>query len=116
MSFPLVPLVSWVVQSLVTVGAVATVSKNNPSNTLPRAMLVTLVVTVIGALFINFVAAVFIVPLLLGVVLWFVVYMGASGLGPLQALGVGVMQVVIGWLVSLVLGMLGLVASGAHRY
>ncbi len=114
MAFLLAVLIRWLVSAAVTMAAVKFVTPGNPQNTLGRALGVTLVVTLLVTPLTTWLA-ILILPLLVGIVLWFAIYMMAYGLGPLQAFGVGFMQVLIGWLVNLVLGTLGLAtAMAAH--
>jgi len=101
-------IVQWLIAAGVTMAAVGVVNKGNPANTLGRALSVTLVVTLISLVFMNILAKILLVPFLIGIVLWFAVFMTAYGLGPLQAFGVGLLQALIGWAVSLALRAFGL--------
>ncbi len=92
-------LIGWVVHAAVNVAAVRVVSPGNPRNTLGRALAVTAVAAVVVTPFTWM--AIFILPLLVAAVLWFLIYWLAYGLGPLQSIGVALLQAVIGWLVGL---------------
>ena len=78
-------ILSWVLHAAMVMASVAAVSKNNPRNTLGRALAVTfLVAAVVTPLSIFWIL---IVPLILAGIAWIVIYMMAYGLGPLQAIG-----------------------------
>ena len=102
MTWVVTGVIRWLVSAAVTYAAVRTVTPNNPDNTLGRALLVTLLVAVFVTPLTGWLA-IFLVPLLIAAVAWFAIYMLAYGLGPLQALGVGILQTLIGWVVGLVL-------------
>ena len=104
-------LVHWVVQAAVTMIAVRVVTPDNSRNTLARALAVTLVVAVVLTPLTWL--AILILPLIVAAILWFAIFMMAYGLGPLQAFGVGLMQVLVGWGVSLLLGLVMASVSGA---
>src|SRR5882672_3845302 len=102
MNWLVVALVRWLLQALVTVVAVRVVTPGNPRNTVVRALGVTFLVGLLVTPLTGWLA-ILIVPLLVGMVAWFAIYMIAYDLGPLQAVGVGLLQTVIGWLVALAL-------------
>ena len=102
MSWLLGALVRWAVHAAVTVAAVNAVSPKNPDNTLGRALVVTfLCAALVGPL--TGWLAILIIPLIIALVIWIAIYMLAYHLGPLQALGVGIIQTLIGWVIGLVL-------------
>src|SRR5947209_12042887 len=96
-------LVRWVIHAAVTVAAVRLITPGNPRNTLSRALLVTFVVAAVVTPMTLF--WFLLVPLIVAAIAWIAIYMLAYGLGPLQAMGTGLMQVVIGWLVGVILQM-----------
>lgn len=106
MNWLVAALLRWLVSAAVTMAAVHLVTPGNPHNTLGRAMAVTFLVALIVTPLTHWLAAILIVPLLIALVAWFAIYMIAYDLGPLQALGVGLVQTIIGWLVGKVVGML----------
>jgi hypothetical protein len=102
MSWLIGALIRWVVHAAVTVAAIRAIAPGNPHNTLGRALLVTfLVAALVGPL--TGWLALFIVPLLIAFVIWCAIYFFAYDLGPLQTIGVGILQTLIGWVVGLVL-------------
>ena len=82
-------------------GAVALVSPKNPRNRLPRALLVTLIVALIVTPFAFF--WFLIVPGLIALVCWIVVFVTAYDIGIGQAIAVGIVQAAIGFVVDLFL-------------
>ena len=104
MTWLAVALISWIVHAAVTVLAVRMVTPGNPANTLGRALLVTFLSAMLVGPLTGWLA-ILIVPLLIAAVVWVVIYMLAYGLGPLQAIGVGLLQTVLGWLVSVLVQM-----------
>lgn len=91
----------WLVAAVVTMASVRLVAEKNPRNTLARALLVTAVVAcvVTPVMWLWFL----IVPALVGVVAWFLVYRLAYGLKTGQAFAVGVVQAALAFLVDLLL-------------
>ena len=91
-------ILRWVVHAAVVMASVAVVSSGNPSNTLSRALLVTLLVAVLVTPF----AYVWflLIPGLIALLAWWLVYSFAYGLGLFQSLGAGILQAVIGALVD----------------
>ena len=87
-------LVRWLIHAAVVMISVAIVSKGNRANTLSRALLVTLVVAVLVTPFAFF--WFLLIPGLIALIVWWLVYAFAYGLGPLQAFGAGVLQTIIG--------------------
>lgn len=103
-------LIRWLVSAAVTMAAVRFVAPGNPRNTLTRALGVTFLVALLVTPLTGWLA-ILIVPLLIAAVAWFALFMIAYDLGPLQALGVGILQTLIGWLIGLVLAGLGWAAT-----
>ena len=87
-------LVRWLVHAAVVMLSVAIVSQGNRANTLGRALLVTLIAAVLVTPFAFF--WFLLIPGLIALVVWWLVYAFAYGLGPLQAFGAGVLQAIIG--------------------
>ena len=84
-------LSSWLIHALVVMVSVAAVSKGNPKNTLPRALLVTLVVAAVVTPFAWF--WFLIIP---GIIAWFLTYNLAYGVGFGQAFAAALVQAVLG--------------------
>src|SRR3984893_15584040 len=89
----------WVIHAVVVMISVAMVSPRNPSNTLPRALLVTVLVALLVTpfawmWFLN-------IPGIIALIAWFLVYSFAYGLGFGQALAAGSLQAAIGFLIDL---------------
>lgn len=103
----LIWILRWVIHAAVVMASVAIVSSGNRSNTLGRALLVTLMVAVLVTPFAFF--WFLLVPGIIALFAWWLVYWLAYGIGPLQSLGAGILQVVIGALVDnfLIHGRLG---------
>jgi putative membrane protein len=112
MSYLLGALVRWLIAAAVTYAAVRVVTPGNPSNTLGRALLVTALVTLLLTPMTWF--AILIVPLVVAFIAWMVIFMLAYGLGPLQAIGVGLLEIIIGWGVNVVLRALGFATRAPH--
>ncbi len=91
-------ILRWVVHAAVVMLSVGIVSSGNQSNTLGRALLVTLMVAVLVTPFAFF--WFLIVPGVIALIAWWLVYWLAYGIGPLQSFGAGILQVVIGALVD----------------
>jgi hypothetical protein len=100
MSWLIAGLIRWLVSAVVTMAAVRVVTPANPRNTLSRAMGVTFLVAILVTPLTWWLPAILILPFLVGMVAWFAIFMIAYNLGPLQAAGVGLLEVLIGWLVS----------------
>jgi putative membrane protein len=113
MSYLLGALVRWLIAAAVTYAAVRVVTPGNPSNTLGRALLVTALVTLLLTPLTWF--AILIVPLVVAFIAWMLIFMLAYGLGPVQAIGVGLLEIVIGWGVNVLLRGLGF-ATRAPRW
>ena len=93
-------LSSWLIHALVVMVSVAAVSKGNPKNTLPRALLVTVLVAVLVTPF------AWLWPLVIpGIVAlaWFLVYTIAYDIGFGQAFAAGLVQVALGLFVDYLL-------------
>src|SRR5438876_12436830 len=93
-----VKLVSWLIHALIVMASVAVVSPGNKDNTLGRALIVTLLVAVFVTPF-SFVWWL-IFPGLIALLLWWMVYKFAYGIGLFRALGAGIVQALIGALVD----------------
>ncbi|HWE24749.1 MAG TPA: hypothetical protein VG496_12505 [Myxococcales bacterium] len=93
--------VRWLIHAVVVMGAVALVSPKNPRNNLTRALLVTLIVALIVTPFAFF--WFLIVPGLIALVCWIVVFVTAYDIGIGQAIAVGIVQAAIGFVVDLFL-------------
>src|SRR2546421_11962082 len=94
MSWLALKLSSWLIHALVVMVSVAAVSKGNPKNTLPRALLVTLLVALLVTPFAWF--WFLLIPGIIAMIAWFIVYTVAYDIGFGQAFAAGVVQVVIG--------------------
>jgi hypothetical protein len=94
-------LSSWLIHALVVMVSVAAVSKGNPKNTLSRALLVTLLVAVLVTPFAWF--WFLLVPGVIAMVAWFLVYSIAYDIGFGQAFAAGLVQVAIGLFVDYML-------------
>jgi hypothetical protein len=88
----------WVIHAGVVMISVAMVSPRNPSNTLPRALLVTALVALLVTPFAWM--WFLIIPGIIALVAWFLVYSFAYGLGFGQALAAGILQAAIGFLID----------------
>ncbi len=91
-------ILRWVVHAAVVMASVAIVSSGNRSNTLGRALLVTLLVALLVTPFAYF--WFLFVPGIIALIAWWLVYSFAYGIGLFQSLGAGILQVVIGALVD----------------
>lgn len=91
--------VRWVVHAAVVMISVGAVSPRNRANTLPRALLVTLLVAILVTPFAW--AWFLVIPGLIALVAWFLVYSFAYGIGLGQSLAAGILQAAIGFLVDL---------------
>src|SRR5947207_15919255 len=105
MTWLVAALIRWLVSAALTMGAVRVVTPGNPRNTLTLALGVTFLVALLVTPLTGWLA-IFLIPLLIAAVAWFAIYMIAYDLGPLQAIGVGLLQTVIGWLVGLLVASL----------
>jgi hypothetical protein len=101
MSWIALKIASWVLHALLVMVSVAVVSKGNKDNTLGRALLVTFLVALLVTPFAYF--WFLLIPGLIALVAWFVVYTGAYGISFGQALGAGLVQMALGVLVDWVL-------------
>lgn len=101
MTWLVLKIASWVVHALVVMASVAAVSKSNRNNTLGRALLVTLLVAVLVTPFAYF--WILLIPGIIAVIAWFVVYTMAYDIGVLQAFVAGLVQVALGVLVDYLL-------------
>lgn len=91
-------LARWVVHALVVWASVALVTPGNPRNTVGRALLVTVLVAIVVTPFAFFWFLV--IPAIIAFLCWVIVYTAAYGIGFFQAIAVGIVQAVIGYLVD----------------
>ncbi len=89
---------SWLLHAALVMASVAAVSPNNPKNTLPRALLVTFLVAVLVTPFAYF--WFLLIPGLIALVAWFVVYTLAYDIRLGQAFAAGLVQMALGLLVD----------------
>ncbi len=94
-------LSSWLIHALVVMVSVAAVSRGNPRNTLPRALLVTFLVALLVTPFAWF--WFLLIPGIVALVAWFLVYTVAYDIGFGQAFAAGLVQVALGLLVDYLL-------------
>ncbi len=94
-------LSSWLIHALVVMVSVAAVSRGNPRNTLPRALLVTFLVALLVTPFAWF--WFLLIPGIVALVAWFLVYTIAYDIGFGQAFAAGLVQVALGLLVDYLL-------------
>jgi len=94
-------LSSWLIHALVVMVSVAAVSRRNPKNTLPRALLVTLLVALLVTPFAWF--WFLLIPGIIALVAWFLVYNLAYDIGFGQAFAAGLVQVAIALFVDAML-------------
>src|SRR5438270_7024231 len=92
---------SWLIHALVVMVSVAAVSKGNPKNTLPRALLVTFLVAVVVTPFAWF--WFLLIPGVIALVLWFLIYTVAYDIRFGQAFAAALVQVVLGLFVDYLL-------------
>src|SRR5438105_1950102 len=94
----MVKLVSWLIHALIVMASVSVVSPNNPRNTLGRALLVTVLVAILVTPF----GLVWwlILPGLIALFAWWIVYKFAYDIGLFRALGAGLVQALIGAIVD----------------
>jgi len=91
-------LVSWLVHAAVVMASIGLVSSKNPENTLPRALLVTLLATVLVTPF--SVVWWLIIPGLVALVLWTLIYSLAYGIGPGKAVAAAVVQAALHFVID----------------
>ena len=101
MTWLVLKMASWVVHALVVMASVAAVSRGNPRNSLPRALLVTFLVALLVTPFAWF--WFMIIPGIIAMIAWFVVYAFAYDIGMGQAFAAGLVQVALGLLVDFLL-------------
>jgi hypothetical protein len=94
-------LVRWLIHAVVVMGSVALVSPGNPRNRLPRALFVTFVVALVVTPFAFF--WFLIIPGIIALICWILVFVIAYDIGIGQAIAVGIVQAAIGFLVDLFL-------------
>jgi hypothetical protein len=93
MTWLVLKIASWVVHALVVMISVGAVSKGNPRNTLPRALLVTFLVAILVTPFAYF--WFLLIPGIIALVAWFTVYAFAYDIGLAQAFAAGLVQVAL---------------------
>ena len=91
-------IASWVIHALVVMASVGVVSKDNPNNTLSRALLVTFLVALLVTPFAYF--WFLLIPGLIALVAWFAVYTLAYQIGVGQAFISGLVQMALGLLID----------------
>jgi hypothetical protein len=91
-------LARWVVHALVVWASVGVVTPHNPRNTVGRALLVTFLVALIVTPFAFFWFLV--IPGLIALLCWIVVYTSAYGIGLGQAIAIAIVQAGIGFVVD----------------
>ena len=101
MSWLTLKICSWLIHALVVMVSVAAVSRGNPKNTLPRALLVTFLVAVLVTPFAWF--WFLLIPGIIALVAWFLVYSFAYDIGFGQAFAAGLVQVALALLVDYML-------------
>jgi hypothetical protein len=94
-------IASWLIHALVVAVSVGAVSPKNPKNTLPRALLVTFLVALLVTPFAWF--WFLLVPGIIALVAWFLVYTIAYDIGFGQAFAAGLVQVALGLFVDYLL-------------
>src|SRR5215831_10949089 len=87
-------IAAWVVHAAVVMISVGAVSPGNPSNKLGRALLVTFLVALIVTPFAYFWPL--ILPAIIALILWSAIYAMAYGIGFLQSIAAGLVQVALG--------------------
>lgn len=101
-------LVSFLVQLALSAGVlwlgVAWVSRDNPHNTIGRAVVVSLVLTVAYVLTGGLWLHLLVIPWLVYAAIWLVVIMGAYGLGFFHALLLALALALLSWVASRLLG------------
>lgn len=90
--------VSWLLHAVLVMVSVALVAKRSPENTLPRALLVSLLAGVLVTPLSHFWWL--LIPGLMGLVLWTLIYLFAYGLGPGRAVAAGVVQAALHFLLD----------------
>jgi len=101
MNWIVLKLASWLIHALVVMVSVGAVSAKNPKNTLPRALLVTFLVAVVVTPFAWF--WFLLIPGVIALVLWFVIYTVAYDIRFGQAFAAALVQVVLGLFVDYLL-------------
>ena len=101
MTWLVIKIASWVVHAIVVMLSVGAVSPKNPRNTLPRALLVTFLVALLVTPFAYF--WFLLIPGIIALIAWFVVYAFAYDIGMGQAFAAGLVQVALGLLVDFLL-------------
>jgi uncharacterized membrane protein len=94
-------IASWLIHALVVMVSVGAVSRGNRKNTLPRALLVTFLVALLVTPLAWF--WILLIPGIMAMVAWFLVYTMAYDIGFGQAFAAGLVQVALGLLVDYLL-------------
>ena len=94
-------VVRWLIHAVVVMGSVALVSPKNPRNTLTRALVVTVIVALIVTPFAFF--WFLLIPGIIALICWIIVFVAAYDIGIGQAIAVGIVQAAIGFVVDLFL-------------
>ena len=87
-------IASWILHAAVVMVSVSAVSKGNKNNTLGRALLVTFLVAVLVTPFAYF--WFLLIPGVIALIAWFIVYTVAYEIGVGQAFAAGLVQVALG--------------------
>ena len=87
-------IASWLLHAVVVMLSVGAVSKGNPKNTLPRALLVTFLVALLVTPFAYF--WFLLIPGVIALIAWVLVYTMAYDIGAGQAFVAGLVQVALG--------------------
>ncbi len=101
MTWLVLKIASWIVHALVVMASVGAVSKANPKNTLPRALVVTFLVALLVTPFAYF--WFLLIPGIIALIAWVLVYTLAYDIGAGQAFVAGLVQVALGVAVDWVL-------------
>ena len=89
---------SWLVHAGIVMASIGLLSPKNPENTLPRALLVTLLATILVTPF-SWVWFL-VIPGIVALILWTLIYSLAYGIGPLKAVLAGIVQAGLHFLVD----------------
>ena len=98
MTWLAIKIASWLIHAVVVMASVGTVSKNNPRNTLGRALLVTFLVALLVTPFAYFWWL--LIPGIIAMIAWFAVYTIAYEIGVGQAFVAGLVQVALAVIVD----------------
>src|SRR5438045_27633 len=98
MTWLAVKIATWLIHALVVMASVSVVSENNPQNTLGRALMVTFLVALLVPPFAFFWWL--LIPGIIAMIAWFIVYTVAYDIGMGQAFVAGLVQVLLGLIVD----------------